>query len=81
MKMLAAQSRPTLCDPMTGARQAPLPMESPGKNAGVGSHSLLQGYTQPRDRTHILLHCRQILYYLSHQGTWKTYVKQPLLSL
>ena len=27
----------------TVARQAPLPMDSPGKNIGVGSHSFLQG--------------------------------------
>ena len=27
----------------TVARQAPLPMDSPGKNTGVGCHALLQG--------------------------------------
>ena len=41
---------------------------SPDKNAGVGSHSLLQG-TFPIHRSNLgLLHCRQILYCLSHQG-------------
>ena len=29
--------------PWTVARQAPLSMGSPGKNAGMGCHSLLQG--------------------------------------
>ena len=29
--------------PWTVARQAPLPMNSPGKNTGVGYHSLLRG--------------------------------------
>ena len=29
--------------PWTVALQAPLPMEFPGKNTGVGSHFLLQG--------------------------------------
>ena len=42
--LVVAKSCPTLCDPMTVgyACQAPL-WNSPGKNAGVGSHSLLQG--------------------------------------
>ena len=29
------------------------PWNSPGKNTGVGSHSLLQGSSQPRDRTQV----------------------------
>ena len=29
--------------PWTVARQAPLSMDSPGKNTGVGSHSIFQG--------------------------------------
>ena len=38
------------------------------KNTEVGSHSLLQGIflTQELNLGH--LHCRQILYHLSHQG-------------
>ena len=44
-----------------------LPSEPPGKhkNTGVGSLSLLQGIFP----TQHLLHCRQILYQLSHQGS------------
>ena len=41
--MLVAQSYPTLCKPWTVASQASLSVGFPGKNTGVGSHSLLQG--------------------------------------
>ena len=48
--------------------------DSPGKNKNttVGCHSLLQGIFQAQGSNSGLLHCRQILYYLSHQGnpTW-----------
>ena len=37
VKVLAAQSHQTLCNPMV------CPRNSPGKNTGVGRHSLLQG--------------------------------------
>ena len=40
------------------------PCDSPGKNTGVGSHSLLQGIFQTQGSN---LHCRQVLYCLSHQ--------------
>ena len=33
---------PTLCNPQTAAHQASRPWDSPGKNAGVGCHFLLQ---------------------------------------
>ena len=39
---LITQSCPTLCDPQTVAPQALHPWDSPGKNAGVGCHFLLQ---------------------------------------
>ena len=42
---------------------------SPGKNTGVGSHSLLQGIFPTQELNHCLLHCRQILHHLSHQGS------------
>ena len=46
-----------------------LPSESPGKpkNTGVGSLSLLQGIFPTQELNWGLLHCRQILYHLSHQ--------------
>ena len=52
----------------TVALQTPLSMgNSPGKNTGVGSHSLLQGIFPTQGWNLGLLHCRQILYHLSHQ--------------
>jgi len=42
---------------------------SPGHNTGVGSHSFLQGIFPTQRLNPGLLHCRQILYQLSHQGS------------
>ena len=42
---------------------------SPGKNTGVSSHSLLQGIFPTQGWNPGLLHCMQILYRLSHQGS------------
>ena len=44
------------------------PRSSPGKNAGVGCHSLLQRVFPTLGLNLGLLHCRQTLYHLSHQG-------------
>ena len=41
----------------------------PGKNTGVGCHFLLQGIFLTQGLNPGLLHCRQILYHLSHQGS------------
>ena len=45
------------------------PWNSPGKNTGVGCLSLLQGIFLTQGLNRGLLHCRQILYHLSHQGS------------
>ena len=45
------------------------PWDSPGKNTGVGCHALLQGILLTQGSNPGVLHCRQILYHLSHQGT------------
>ena len=45
------------------------PWDSPGKNIGVGCHILLQGIFPIQGSNPGLLHCRQILYCLSHQGS------------
>ena len=45
------------------------PWESPGKYTGVGWHSLLQRIFPTQGSNLGFLHCRQILYHLSHQGT------------
>ena len=42
---------------------------SPGQNTGVGSLSLLQGIFPTQGLNPGLLHCRHILYQLSHQGS------------
>ena len=55
--------------PWTVTRQAPLSMESPGKNTGVGGHALLQGiFLTPRSNLGLPC-CKQILYRLGHQGS------------
>ena len=45
------------------------PWESPGKNTRVGSFSFLQGNFSTQALNSGLLHCRQILYQLSHKGS------------
>ena len=58
--------------PRSPALQADLlPSELPGqpKNTGVGSLSLLQSIFLTQELNHGLLHCRQIPYQLSYQGS------------
>ena len=62
MKMKVIQSSQTLCNPMD-------PWGSLGQNTGVGSLSLLQGIFPTQGSNPSLLHCRQILYQLSHKGS------------
>ena len=50
-------------------------MDSPGKNAGVGSHSLLQGIFPIQG---LNLHCRQSLDYLSYQESPTTHIPHHL---
>ena len=45
------------------------PWNFPGKNTGVGCHSLLQGIFLTQGSSLHLLHCRCILHHLSHQGS------------
>ena len=45
------------------------PWNSLGKNTGVGCHFLLQGIFPTQGSNPGLLHCRQMLYHLSHQGS------------
>ena len=59
----------------TVACQVPLSLNSPGKNTGVGSHSLLQWIFLTQGSNPSLSHYRfftflQILYLLSHQGSY-----------
>ena len=45
------------------------PWSFPSQNTGVGSHSLLQGIFSIQGSNLGLLHCRQILYQQTHQGS------------
>ena len=51
----------------TVALPAPHPWDFPGKNAAVGCRFLLQGIFPTQGSNPCLLHCRWILYHLSHQ--------------
>ena len=46
----------------------PCPWNFPDKKTGVGCHSLFQGIPLTQGSNPGLLHCRQTLYCLSHQG-------------
>ena len=61
----------TLCEPMDCSPPArPLcPWNSPGKNTGGHCHFLLQGIFLTHGSNLCLLHCRRILYPLSHRGS------------
>ena len=64
---LITQSCLTLCDPMDCSLPgSSVHGDSPGKNTGVSSHSFLQGIFPAQGSNPGLLHCRQILYHLSH---------------
>ena len=51
------------------AHQALLPRHYPGQNTGVDCCFLLQGIFPTQGLNPGLLHCRQILYHLSHQAS------------
>ena len=55
--------------PWTVACQAFLSMDYARQNTGLGCHSLLQGIFPNQGSNPSLLHCRQILYCLTHQGS------------
>ena len=66
VKVKVTQSCLTLSTPWT----INSPWNSPGQNTGVGSLSLLQRISPNQGLNPGLLHCRQILYQLSHQVSW-----------
>ena len=47
------------------------------KSAGVNCHSLLEGIFSTQGSNPGLLHCKQILYHLSHQGSPLTILSPP----
>ena len=56
------------------------PWNSLSKDTGVGCHSLLQGISLSQRLNPSLLHCRQILYHLSHSGSPHVSCTQCFLS-
>ena len=71
-KVLVSQLCPTLRKPMyCSPPGSSVYGDSPSKNTRVGRHSLLQGSCPTQGSNPGLLHCGQILYCLSHQGSSK----------
>ena len=69
-KVLVARSCLTLCDSMElQSARLLCPWNSPSRNTEVGSHSLFQGIFPTQGSNPGLLHCRQIVYHLSHHGS------------
>ena len=54
------------------------PWDSPGKNTGVGCHFFLQGILLTQGSNPGLLHCRQILYWLSYEGSLPLEYNHPI---
>ena len=76
--MLVAQSCLTLRAHNLWPTRLLCPWNSPGKSAGVGSHSLLQRIFPTQGSNPGLSHCRQILYRLSHHPYLKINPARPL---
>ena len=55
--------------PWTVVRQAPLSRDFPGKNTGMDCHFLPQGIFPTQESNPDHLHCGQILYLLSYEGS------------
>ena len=55
--------------PWTIANMLLRPWDFPGKSTEVGCHFLLQGIFPTQGSNRALLHCRQMLHHLSHQGS------------
>jgi len=66
-----AQSCASLCDPVEWVSPTRLlrPWDFPGKSTGVGCHFPLQEIFLTQGMNLGFPHCRQTLYYLSHQGS------------
>ena len=60
------------CSVISDSHRLYSPWNSPGQNTGVGSLSRFQGIFPIQGLNLGLLHCRQILYQLSHKGSPKT---------
>ena len=77
--MLVAQLCPNLWPHGLQPARLLCPWDSPGKHTGVHSHSLLQGIFLTQGLNLGLLHCRQILYHLSHRGSPRCLIRDIFL--
>ena len=69
----SVMSDPMVCSPPGSSVHG----DSPDKNTGVGCHVLLQGIFPTQGLNSDLLHCRWILYHLSHQGSPDSHLFMP----
>ncbi|CAM9291712.1 unnamed protein product [Rangifer tarandus platyrhynchus] len=70
MKVLVTQLCPTLCDPMNcSPPRSSIHGILRARILELGSHFFLQGVFLTQGLNPGLLHCRQILYHLTHQGS------------
>ena len=69
--VLEAQLCPTLCNRMDCSLPGSSVKEFSDKNTGMCCHSLHQGISPTQGLNLGFLHCRQILYCTSHQGSPK----------
>ena len=74
--MLVTQLCPALCNPMDyiPPGSSVHGINSPGMNIRVDRHSILQGIFLTQGSSLGPLHCRQILYHLSHKRILKSYL-------
>ena len=64
------QTCPAVCDPVDcSPLGSSAHRDSPSQNTRVGCYVLLQGIFPTQESNPALLHCRWILYRLSHQGS------------
>ena len=77
VQVLVTQSCPTLLP-----TRLLCPWASPGKNTGVGCHFHLQGIFPTQGLNPGVLHCRKILYHMSHWGSSRKndHVTKPALA-
>ena len=77
MHAMSPQSCLTLCDPMDCSPPAPLSMEFSRQEYWSGLSFLSPGDLPDQGSNLGLLHCRQILYCPSHQGSPQTWLRNP----
>ena len=65
----SSQPRVKARSPTLQVDSSPAEPQGKSKNTGVGSLSLLQSIFQTQESNQGLLHCRQIVYQLSYQGS------------